>query len=145
MDSLAKKIADAIGKYHVGFMQKKVLKTIEEIEATTDPLEKYIAGAGPVDELYNNLFLPPLDTYISINTDEYEAPYDGWAYISAIPTQLNESRYVEISYPSGFASMSHSDATGIGCMCMLPVRKGVTISFSHIGMKNVVRKFYKIR
>lgn len=55
MDSLAKKIADAIGKYHVGFMQKKVLKTIEEIEATTDPLEKYIAGAGPVDELYNNL------------------------------------------------------------------------------------------
>ena len=55
MDSLAKKIADAIGKYHVGFMQKKVLKTIEEIEATTDPLEKYIAGAGPVDELYNKL------------------------------------------------------------------------------------------
>ena len=59
MDSLAKKIADAIGKYHTGFMQKKVLKTIEEIEATTDTLEKYVAGAEAVDELNNNLMSRP--------------------------------------------------------------------------------------
>lgn len=55
MDSLAKKIADAIGKYHVGFMRKKVLKTVEEIEATTDQLEKYVAGADSVAELNNKL------------------------------------------------------------------------------------------
>lgn len=58
MESLAQKIADAIGKYHTGFMRKKVLKTVEEIEATSDPLEKYIAGAGTVGELYNNLMFP---------------------------------------------------------------------------------------
>lgn len=55
MATLASMIADAIDRYHVLFMQKKVLKTVEEIEATTNPLGKYIAGAGAVDELYNNL------------------------------------------------------------------------------------------
>lgn len=55
METLADKIANAIERYHVLFMRKKVLKTVEEIEATTNPLEKYIAGAGAVNELYNNL------------------------------------------------------------------------------------------
>ena len=55
METLADKIANAIERYHVLFMRKKVLKTVEEIEATSDPLEKYIAGAGTVGELYNKL------------------------------------------------------------------------------------------
>lgn len=55
MQTLADKIAEAIGKYHKGFMQKKVLRTVEEIEATTDPLDKYVAGAGSVNELNNKL------------------------------------------------------------------------------------------
>lgn len=38
METIADKIVEAIGKYHKGFMQKKVLRTVEEIEATTDPL-----------------------------------------------------------------------------------------------------------
>lgn len=59
MATLASMIADAIDRYHVLFMQKKVLKTVEEIEATTNPLGKYIAGAGAVDELYNNLVSRP--------------------------------------------------------------------------------------
>ena len=36
MLTLAGKIADAIQKYHTGFMKKKVLKTPEELEANTD-------------------------------------------------------------------------------------------------------------
>lgn len=59
METLADKIANAIERYHVLFMRKKVLKTVEEIEATSDPLEKYIAGAGTVGELYNNLVSRP--------------------------------------------------------------------------------------
>ena len=58
MATLASMIADAIDRYHVLFMQKKVLKTVEEIEATTNPLGKYIAGAGTVEELNNNLMFP---------------------------------------------------------------------------------------
>lgn len=59
MATLASMIADAIDRYHVLFMQKKVLKTVEEIEATTNPLGKYIAGAGTVEELNNNLMSRP--------------------------------------------------------------------------------------
>ncbi len=59
MATLASMIADAIDRYHVLFMQKKVLKTVEEIEATTNPLGKYIAGAGTVEELNNNLMSMP--------------------------------------------------------------------------------------
>lgn len=76
MDSLAKKITDAIGKYHTKFMQNKVLKTIEEIEATTDPLSKYIAGAETVDELNNKLMLKlPDDIQISAEGSGADVKY----------------------------------------------------------------------
>lgn len=55
MELLSEKIVKAIEKYHVGFMKKKVLKTVEEVEANTDAAEKYIAGAGVADELINKL------------------------------------------------------------------------------------------
>ena len=55
METLAEKIVKAIEKYHVGFMKKKVLKTVEEVEANTDAADKYIAGAGVAGELINNL------------------------------------------------------------------------------------------
>ena len=58
MTTIADKIAEAIGKYHIGFMKKKVLKSLEEIEANTDPNEKYVAGVGAVSELNNKLMFP---------------------------------------------------------------------------------------
>ena len=55
MEKLSEMIVKAIEKYHVGFMKKKVLKTVEEVEANTDAADKYIAGAGVADELINKL------------------------------------------------------------------------------------------
>lgn len=46
METLSEIIIKAIEKYHVKFMKKKVLKTVEEVEANTDAADKYIAGAG---------------------------------------------------------------------------------------------------
>lgn len=134
MDSLAKKIADAIGKYHVGFMQKKVLKTIEEIEATTDPLEKYIAGAGPVDELYNNLISIKGKIWGSDNphleqvTLPYVAPENCFMLIDAVNSTGNTTKYYTISSKLLNTRVASSCTYGMYDVRWLPVIKGDTIS-----------------
>lgn len=51
--TLATVIADAIGKYHKGFFTKRVLKTVEEVEANTNV--KNLPSAVVVGELINDL------------------------------------------------------------------------------------------
>lgn len=63
MEKLSEMIVKAIEKYHVGFMKKKVLKTVEEVEANTDAADKYIAGAGVADELINKLTFPDGESF----------------------------------------------------------------------------------
>ena len=78
METLSEIIIKAIEKYHVKFMKKKVLKTVEEVEANTDAADKYIAGAGVADELINKLMFPDgtafyLDTHDGIRGYNTEA------------------------------------------------------------------------
>lgn len=55
MKTLSEIIAEAIEKYHRGLMQKRVLKTMEEIEANTDIQKTYLVGSDAVAELNNKL------------------------------------------------------------------------------------------
>ncbi len=55
-DSIAITIADALGKYHKGFFTKRVLKTMDEVEANTN--EKNLVSATVVGELYYYLTFP---------------------------------------------------------------------------------------
>lgn len=55
-ETIAKKIADAIEKYHKGFSRIKVLKTIEEVEANTN--DTNLVGATVFATLNDNLTFP---------------------------------------------------------------------------------------
>ena len=71
MEKLSEMIVKAIEKYHVKFMKKKVLKTVEEVEANTDAADKYIAGAGVADELINKLMFPDgTEFYLDVKDGE---------------------------------------------------------------------------
>lgn len=53
MDTLAKRILDALTKYHKEFTRGRILKTMEEVEANTNP--ENIASALVTGALINNL------------------------------------------------------------------------------------------
>ena len=53
MDTLAKRILDALSKYHKEFTKGRILKTTEEVEANTNP--ENVASALVTGELINNL------------------------------------------------------------------------------------------
>lgn len=56
MKNIAEQIVEGLNKFYVGFQNRRVLKTMEEIEANTD--EQNIPSALLLGELYNNLMFP---------------------------------------------------------------------------------------
>lgn len=56
MKNIAEQIVEGLSKFYVGFQNRRVLKTMEEIEANTD--EQNIPSALLLGELYNKLMFP---------------------------------------------------------------------------------------
>lgn len=53
IQTIAEKIVDGIGKYHRAFMKTRVLRTVEEVTANTNP--DNLPSAVVVGELINDL------------------------------------------------------------------------------------------
>ena len=79
MKSIGEKIAEGIQKFYTAFINKRVLKTLEEVQANTN--EKNIASAVVVGELTNNLMRVTDNGAIQ----GLDAREDG-VYITYVPT-----------------------------------------------------------